>query len=105
MTLTPFQTQIALLLAQNRTPDSHLAGRAALHFKPNTLRYSNDLDNFHDSAERVLSAFDQDEKVLIQNNYTVTLNIKQIGFVRAIVSQAENSTKVERTQDIRRFHF
>ena len=57
MPLTSFQSQVARLLAANRTPDSHLAGGAALHFAPNSIRYSNDLDYFQDSVERVATAF------------------------------------------------
>ncbi len=60
MPLTRFQSQIALLLSKNRSEDSHLAGGAALHFAPNSLRYSMDLDYFHDSEERVATAFQAD---------------------------------------------
>jgi len=56
MPLTDFQRSVLALLARTRSPDSHLAGGAALHFAPNSLRYSNDLDFFHDSAERVARA-------------------------------------------------
>jgi hypothetical protein len=31
MPLTPFQSEVAKLLAQNRTEDSHLAGGAAIY--------------------------------------------------------------------------
>jgi len=55
--LTPFQAGVARLLAANRSPDSYLAGGAALHIEPNTNRYSDDLDYFHDSFERVAEAF------------------------------------------------
>ena len=51
MPLTPFQSAIAELLAVNRSPDSYLAGGSALHIEPNSKRYSNDLDYFHDSEE------------------------------------------------------
>ena len=44
MPLTEFQAAIARLLATNRSPDSYLAGGAALHIEPNSKRYSNDLD-------------------------------------------------------------
>ena len=46
MPLTPIQKKIACLLSQNRSPESHLAGGAALHFEPNSMRYSKDLDYF-----------------------------------------------------------
>ena len=47
--LTAFQSQLLALLAESRSPDSYLAGGAALHFEPNSTRFSNDLDFFHDS--------------------------------------------------------
>lgn len=61
MPLTPFQREVLRLLAGNRSPDSYLAGGAALHFRPDSHRFSNDLDFFHDSEERVASAFAADE--------------------------------------------
>jgi fumarate hydratase class II len=45
VSLTAFQARLARLLATNRTPDSDLAGGAAIHIEPNTTRYSNDLLN------------------------------------------------------------
>lgn len=52
MPLTDFQRGVLALLARNRTPESYLAGGAALHFLPNSTRYSQDLDFYwaHDSA-------------------------------------------------------
>ena len=39
MPLTAFQAAIAELLATNRSPDSFLAGGAAMHIEPNSKRY------------------------------------------------------------------
>ena len=64
MPLTEVQQTILALLAQTRAPDSYLAGGAALHFTPNSVRYSNDLDFFHDSPQRVASAFSDDAALL-----------------------------------------
>ncbi len=99
MPLTPFQEKLAHLLAKNRTPDSHLAGGAALHFAPNTTRYSNDLDYFHDSAERVASAWAQDAQTLEDEGLVARVVMQQPGFVRAIVSGPGGSTKVEWAHD------
>lgn len=55
--LTELQQEILAIVARTPSPDSYLAGGAALHFAPNTIRYSHDLDFFHDSAERVATAF------------------------------------------------
>lgn len=97
--LTPFQQGVARLLSQTRTPDSFLAGGAALHLEPNSLRYSNDLDYFNDSAERVASAFATDLVVLEQAGYNVETKLDRPGFVRAIVSRTDESTKVEWVHD------
>ena len=62
MPLTDFQRELLALLAPNRAPDSYLAGGAALHFAPNSTRYSDDLDFFHDSLERVAAAYQSDRQ-------------------------------------------
>ena len=75
MPLTDFQRRILALLASSRTPDSYLAGGAALHFKPNSTRFSNDLDFFHDSVQRVASAFAQDRQTLVSAGLSVEVEL------------------------------
>jgi hypothetical protein len=99
MPLTDFQKKIAKLLSVNRTEDSHLAGGAALHAKPGSLRYSEDLDYFHDSEKRVIAAFDQDRSLLEKNNYVCRIDMSQRGYIRCIVEQKKQATKVEWAQD------
>lgn len=99
MPLTDFQRNLAKVLAPNRTSDSHLAGGAALHRMPTSKRYSNDLDYFHDSVERVAQAFTKDEQTLFQTGYKVSMQINQPGFIRAIVSLGDDATKVEWSHD------
>jgi len=99
MPLTAYQTTVALLLSGNRSPDSHLAGGAALHITPDSLRFSNDLDYFNDSSERVASAFQADRACLLAEKHQVAIEISQPGYIRAIISQAGLSTKVEWAQD------
>jgi hypothetical protein len=99
MPLTEYQAEVALLLAANRSPDSHLAGGAALHITPDSLRYSNDLDYFNDSAERVATAFHADQECLQNEKHLVAVEISQPGYIRAIVSKAQGTTKVEWAQD------
>jgi uncharacterized protein YuzE len=41
-----------------------LVGIAAMHFAPNSTRYSDDLDFFHDSEARVAAAFTTDRSRL-----------------------------------------
>lgn len=99
MPLTSFQREVAILLAANRTGDSYLAGGAALHIEPNSQRFSNDLDYFHDSTERVASAFESDRTSLLGARFLVTIEMNQRGFIRSIVSKGDNSTKVEWAHD------
>ncbi len=99
MPLTGFQREMLALLAPNRAPDSYLAGGAALHFAPNSIRYSDDLDFFHDSVARVASAFAADAATLEAHGFEVAVELSQPGFVRATVSRAQQSTKIDWAHD------
>lgn len=99
MPLTAFQAAIAELLAVNRSPDSYLAGGAAMHIEPNSKRYSNDLDYFHDSEERVATAFVADSELLRQSGYRLQISMQQPGYVRALVTKNGETTKVEWAHD------
>lgn len=99
MPLTPYQEEIARAVSSNRTFDSYLAGGAAIHLQPQTTRYSNDLDYFHDSVERVASAFADDERELRGTGSSVVVEMQMPGYIRATVSRGEASTKVEWAHD------
>ena len=93
MPLTDFQSTLARLLSENRTFDSYLAGGAAILIEPNTMRYSRDLDYFHDSETRVAEAFTADRELLDAEGYSIDVDLNQPGFVRAIVSKENDVTK------------
>ena len=99
MPLTKFQHGVARLLSSNRSEESHLAGGAALHIAPNSKRFSNDLDYFHDSPERVGAAFSVDEQALNDAGYSVSIIMNQPGYIRAVVSKDADSTKVDWAHD------
>lgn len=99
MPLTEFQSAVARLLAVNRSPDSYLAGGAAIHIDPRSTRYSNDLDCFNDSVERVARAFDDDSALLDQHGYQLAVDIRQLGYVRARVQRSGRSTRIEWAHD------
>lgn len=99
MPLTEFQVALARLVAKNRSPDSYLAGGAAIHLEPNTKRYSNDLDYFHDSVQRVATAFEADRALLESAGYDVDVDLNQPGYIRAVVHNNDGSTKVEWAHD------
>lgn len=97
--ITSFQFQVMRLLSVNRSEDSHLAGGAALHFEPQSLRYSADLDFFHDSEKRVSEAFEEDRKLLESNQYELKIELNQRGYIRALVKKKKDSTKIEWAHD------
>ncbi len=97
--LTDFQRTLLALLARTRTPDSYLAGGAALHFTPSSVRYSRDLEFFHDSTERVASAFAEDEKLLKEAGYSLDIEISQPGFIRAVVRRGADATRIDWAHD------
>ncbi|MDJ0762431.1 MAG: hypothetical protein QNJ97_05525 [Myxococcota bacterium] len=99
MPLTAFQSEVARLLATNKSEDNHLAGGAALHIEPNAKRYSNDLDYFHDSVERVAESYTADSELLKTEGYEVFLDMQQPGYIRARVSKGTDVTKVEWSHD------
>jgi len=97
--LTEYQAELARLLADNRSFDSYLAGGAALHIEPNSKRYSNDLDYFHDSVERVAEAFEQDHALLVAAGHAVQVAMQQPGYFRAVVSREDQATQIEWAHD------
>lgn len=99
MPLTPFQARLARLLAANRTEDSHVAGAAPLLADPRTRRYSQDLDYFQDTPERVATAYAADRATLTDAGYDLALEVSQPGYIRAVVRRDGAATKVEWASD------
>lgn len=100
MPLTPFQQRLLADLASEPPDDlGYLAGGAALHFEPNSARFSRDLDFFHDSVERVAAAFARDSARLDATDYTQEVILSQPGFVRAVVSRGGEATRVDWAHD------
>ncbi len=99
MPLTEFQRILLATLAASPNDDRYLAGGAAMHFSPNSARYSDDLDFFHDTEARVASAFTQDRDTLQRARYQVDVELSLPGFIRALVRRDEHATRVDWAHD------
>jgi hypothetical protein len=97
--LTEFQRALLAALAAAPTDGRYLAGGAAMHFAPNSTRYSDDLDFFHDSESRVASAFATDRDTLRRAGYAVDVELSLPGFVRAVVRRGDDATRVDWAHD------
>jgi hypothetical protein len=99
MPLTPFQKEVARLLAAHRNPESHLAGGAVINRAEGSFRYSDDLDIFHDAAESVAVCAEADAKVLVAAGYSIEWVLRQVGFYRAEVHRGENHVRLDWSND------
>jgi hypothetical protein len=99
MPVTPFQAKIAGLLAVNRNEGSYLAGGAALHFEPNSIRYSQDLNYFHASEIKVAEAYAADFELLVKEGIEVQIEMRQPGYIRVIARSGKDATKIEWAHD------
>jgi hypothetical protein len=99
MPLTLFQKEVARILIANRTPESHIAGGAVINRGETGLRYSDDLDIFHDVAASVAATAEADAKVLQSAGYSVIWSIRNEGFFRAEVSRGEDHVRLDWATD------
>ncbi len=95
MPLTPFQQRLLADLTSDQSAERHLAGGAAMHIAPNSLRFSKDFDFFHDSEARVAATFAGDRERLDTLGYTTSVEISQPGFIRAVVRHGADETRVD----------
>lgn len=93
MPLTKMQTEILQLLASHRDPESYVAGATPLN--RDALRYSEDIDVFHDRAERVTTAALDDANTLAAAGYQVVWRRQLPLIYTAVVSKENASTRLE----------
>ena len=98
MPLTPFQSEVLRLLARNRSPESYVAGGIALNAGKN-IRWSDDVDVFHDAEEAVILSSERDVQTLTQAGYSVRQDLWTPSFRRAWVARAQDGVKLEWCQD------
>jgi hypothetical protein len=93
MPLGKLQSDILLLLAAHRDPESYVAG--STYLTRGGSRFSDDIDIFHDREERVARAGEEDAAVLQIAGLNVEWRRREPTFYQAIVSRMAESTKLE----------
>ena len=93
MPLTNIQIGILRTLASHRDPESYVAGGTPLNL--NAIRYSSDIDVFHDREDRVAASAAEDAATLESAGYTVTW-LRRLGTIyTANVANSNASTRLE----------
>lgn len=93
MPLSKIQSEVLCLLAAHRDPESYVGGATPLN--RNAMRYSADIDVFHDRQERVAEAALNDSKVLEGAGYNVAW-LRQLPMIyTAAVTKGDDGTRLE----------
>jgi hypothetical protein len=90
---------LAELASSEGARERYLAGGAALHFSPKSIRFSDDLDFFHDTVAQVDRAFRADCGILEAAGFNVEVGLNIPGFIRAVVSRDGEATRVDWARD------
>jgi hypothetical protein len=93
MPLTKIQTDVLRLIASHRDPESYVAGGTPLNV--DGLRYSNDIDVFHDRGERVEAAARSDANTLIDAGFQVSWIRQEPLIYTAGISREGAGTRIE----------
>lgn len=93
MPLSKIQTGILQLLASHRNPESYVAGSTPLNRE--ALRYSGDIDVFHDREERVARAAVEDAELLRQHGYGLEWLRREPAIYAVLVRSTNEATRLE----------
>jgi hypothetical protein len=99
MPITVFQKIVLKLIKLNRSPESYVAGGTAIHRAHDSLRFSDDIDFFHDADQAVTEAFQTDRTTLLSAGYTFQTQISEPSFYRATIGKADEQLKLEWVRD------
>jgi hypothetical protein len=91
--LSNIQIDILKLLAERRDPESYVAGSTPLNRE--ALRYSGDIDIFHDREESVARVAAEDAAVLQDHGYALQWQRREPAIYTVLVKGASEATKLE----------
>lgn len=99
MPLSELQKVILATIWENRSETSHLAGASAIQASPASIRYSGDIDLFHDNETAVSEAFAKDRSALEEADFAIKVMLSQPGFIRAQVARGGESILMDWAHD------
>jgi hypothetical protein len=91
--LSRIQIDTLRLLAAHRDPESYVAGSTPLNL--HELRYSGDIDVFHDREERVSRSAEEDTALLQAHGYDVEWQRREPTIYTVVVKRGGEQTKLE----------
>lgn len=93
MPLSNLQSDILRVIASRRDPESYIAGATPLN--RDAVRYSGDIDIFHDREERVVSAALEDARTLLAAGFRVRWLRQFPSIHTAEIGRADTQTRLE----------
>lgn len=99
MPISDFQRGVLALLKANRSPDSYVAGGTAIQRDQDSIRFSADIDFFHDAELAVASAFQKDQSLLLAAGYSFEVLVAQPDFYRSVIGKSGERMKLEWVRD------
>lgn len=96
--VTLFQAEVLRTVGPNRSPESFVAGGVALNAHQ-PVRWSADVDVFHDAEDAVIRASEADIATLEAAGYSIRQDLWTPSFRRAWVSRAGEGVKLEWCHD------
>lgn len=101
MAVTRFQSEVLKLIARSRISngETYIAGGLALNHQLHRPRVSDDIDIFNNSYDALISASDNDRKVLVDAGYDVVLKRERNYIVEVTVAKDDETTDIQWVQD------
>src|SRR5258708_19693664 len=95
MPLTEFQAEIFRIISANRNPESYVAGGIVIHRDAASLRYSRDIDLFHDTSQALATSAKLDSEGLKKAGYEVDFTMQEPMFYRAEIIKNVTNVRLE----------
>jgi len=102
MPLTAVQREVFEVIRGLRSEDSYVAGATVIHRAASSMRFSDDVDLFHDAVEQVGRAAERDAAALCAAGFSVRFDERHVlggSFARAMLHKGDLAMKLERAWD------